>query len=1018
MNDPRGSVWRKWDLHVHTPDSLLHQYGGADPWARFLDEIEALPAEFKVIGINDYIFLDGYRRILAEQEKGRLKNIDLFLPVIELRLDKFGGSASHLSRVNYHVIFSNGLTPDTIEQQFLNALSSKYVLSPEYNHLRGKWAAIATKQSLFDLGTEIINSVPPEERGKFHAPLIEGFNNLCVSLDALKEALGSHYFDGKFATAVGKTEWADIKWNDQSIAEKKTIINDADLVFISSETIEDWQKARDSLTSARVNNRLLDCSDAHAYSDAAHKNKLGKCWTWIKADPTFEGLLQVLNEPESRVFVGEEPPKLVQVRSNKTKFINSISIERKTSATLPEIWFNNIIPLNCDLIAIIGNKGKGKSALTDTIGLLCNTKQHADFTFLSQQSFRQPRDNKAKYFTAKLTWESGSTITKGLDETVDEEQPELVKYIPQNFLEKICTQLGRIEESAFDRELKKVIFSHVEPADRLGKASLDELISYKTSEADAKLRILKRELHRLNEQIISVEDRSQPAYRTKLQNLLALKRTELEAHHKTKPAAVVKPETDPVKQREISKVTLALDAAKKELAEFDNQIQQLTTERGRVAQFIATCERLIGRVENLEREIQAFVSDSKSDLANIGLTTESIIQVKVDKQPLFDKRKTFFEREGVIAAQLDPTKSGTVAQKKTQTEAKIKQLQSQLDEPNKNYQRYEGALKMWELRQRAITGAADKLDTIKYFESELSALDNIPNELTALRRNRLAKSKEIHAVVRQLTDAYRELYGPVHDFIESRSLAKEKFHLNFDVSIVDAGFLDRFFSIVSHGLSGSFCGIEEGRKVLGTILARHDFNTEGGIESFITEIMDALEHDRRPGGNATRPVDQIRKGKDVCELYDLIFSLDYLKPRYALKMADKELQQLSPGERGTLLLVFYLLVDRDDIPLVIDQPEENLDNQTVYELLVPCMKEAKMRRQIFIVTHNPNLAVVCDAEQVICAELNKKANYRMDYLSGAIENPAINRAIVDVLEGTMPAFKNRDSKYYGPDDVG
>ena len=96
---------------------------------------------------------------------------------------------------------------------------------------------------------------------------------------------------------------------------------------------------------------------------------------------------------------------------------------------------------------------------------------------------------------------------------------------------------------------------------------------------------------------------------------------------------------------------------------------------------------------------------------------------------------------------------------------------------------------------------------------------------------------------------------------------------------------------------------------------------------------------------------------------------------------------------------------------MIDQPEENLDNQTVYELLVQCIKEAKQRRQILIVTHNPNLAVVCDAEQVICAGLDKKDNYRMKYLSGGIENPKINKAIVGVLEGTMPAFDNRDSKY-------
>jgi hypothetical protein len=66
---------------------------------------------------------------------------------------------------------------------------------------------------------------------------------------------------------------------------------------------------------------------------------------------------------------------------------------------------------------------------------------------------------------------------------------------------------------------------------------------------------------------------------------------------------------------------------------------------------------------------------------------------------------------------------------------------------------------------------------------------------------------------------------------------------------------------------------------------------------------------------------------------------------------------------------------------------------------------------VIIVTHNPNLAVVCDAEQIICASLDKARNSEMRYLSGAIENPLINKAIIDILEGTRPAFENRDSKY-------
>ena len=113
-----------------------------------------------------------------------------------------------------------------------------------------------------------------------------------------------------------------------------------------------------------------------------------------------------------------------------------------------------------------------------------------------------------------------------------------------------------------------------------------------------------------------------------------------------------------------------------------------------------------------------------------------------------------------------------------------------------------------------------------------------------------------------------------------------------------------------------------------------------------------------------------------------------------------------------MLLIFYLFIDKEDTPLVIDQPEENLDNESVYAVLVKCIKEAKKRRQIIIVTHNPNLAVVCDAEQVIYAEIDKQNGNQITYTCGAIENPIINKKLIDVLEGTRPAFSNRGHKYY------
>src|SRR5262249_33502196 len=112
-----GSTWSKWDLHVHTPKSLRQQYGGDsdDAWERFVRDLEALPPELKVIGVNDYLFVDGYEKLLGFKNSGRLSNIDLLLPVVELRLDKFGGvvrrqedgrySESEFSRINLHVIF-------------------------------------------------------------------------------------------------------------------------------------------------------------------------------------------------------------------------------------------------------------------------------------------------------------------------------------------------------------------------------------------------------------------------------------------------------------------------------------------------------------------------------------------------------------------------------------------------------------------------------------------------------------------------------------------------------------------------------------------------------------------------------------------------------------------------------------------------------------------------------------------------------------------------------------------------
>ena len=466
MSDPRGSVWGKWDLHVHTPDSLIHSYGGADAWDKFIDALSKLPPEFKVLGINDYIFLDGYKKVVAAKEAGKLPNIDLLLPVIELRLDKFGGSKSGLSRVNYHIIFSNEIAPEIIEAQFLSALCSKYVLTPKFDELRtsGKCAAVPTRKSIEDLGRLIIESVPAEEKSKYQAPIIEGFNNLCLNLSAIQDVLKSHYFVGKTLTAVGKTEWADIKWNDQSIADKKTIINGTDLVFISSTTAGDWAKAQKSLTDGGVNDRLLDCSDAHQFADSSDKDRLAKCFTWIKADPTFEGLRQAVFEYRSRIHIADVPPiePVLQIKKIELNFSGNASLSRGDRSDVFCFRGTQEIAFSPYLTCIIGGRGTGKSTLLNLI--------HEKLDPGSTEFFKQNRLSP-----------TGTTVDSGVHIDGISEQ-RVVEFLQQNEIEQFATDHKRLTAAIFTR---------------LRKLDTEALLQEKESAVDAAIAATEKQLLRL-----------------------------------------------------------------------------------------------------------------------------------------------------------------------------------------------------------------------------------------------------------------------------------------------------------------------------------------------------------------------------------------------------------------------------------------------------------------------------------------------------------------------------------------
>ena len=142
-----------------------------------------------------------------------------------------------------------------------------------------------------------------------------------------------------------------------------------------------------------------------------------------------------------------------------------------------------------------------------------------------------------------------------------------------------------------------------------------------------------------------------------------------------------------------------------------------------------------------------------------------------------------------------------------------------------------------------------------------------------------------------------------------------------------------------------------------------------------------------------------------------LYGTDHIAIRYSIDYDRVDIRKLSPGNRGIVLLLLYLaLDDADDRPLIIDQPEENLDPQSVFDELVSLFLEAKKKRQVIMVTHNANLVVNTDADQIIVAQVGPHRLGELPpitYLSGGLESGHIRRAVCDILEGGERAFQER-----------
>ncbi|USQ97342.1 TrlF family AAA-like ATPase [Caulobacter sp. RL271] len=1020
---PRGSVWREWDLHIHTPASFFWKgqkfLGDSTAAANnpLVDEMigalnDAKPAVF---GIMDYWNFDGWFALKNRlgQPGAPTLNKTVF-PGIELRI------SSPKGRLNAHMIFSDKASDQDL-RDFVSAMRIELIDKPLSTAALIECARDAGADKLKKHGykkedVDGDNAIALKAGYEIAELKVEPYRE---ALKRLPEGLAVGFMPFGTYDGLGDINPMDHYAYALSLFRASTIFEVRDdptwHAFVGTKTPQN-EKFFDAFKAALggVPRLPVSGSDAHCFVGVAGDNNQrgyggfpsGRK-TWIKADPTWEGLLQAIKEPEKRCYIGAVPPKVEKVNSDRTFYIDRVELQKVAGSTLADDWFDGVhLPLNPDLVAVIGNKGSGKSALADVIALLGNSKDARHFSFLRPERFRGKSGEPARQFNGSLHWRAGLPNEANLADNPSAERVELVKYIPQGRFEALCNDHVTGKSDAFEIELRSVIFDHLGDA-RMGALSFDQLTEQQEIGFRATLGEHRKNLGALNRTIASIERNLHPTIKDNLEEQIKLKKLQLAELDAAKPQEVPEPTGDLNEEQAAAAARLGEIS---ETLKISTEAEKALLEgQGSSRTKLQAAKTVLDRLAILQGQIALFESDVSEDLAKIGMAIAAIVELKIDSAPLRASIATF---DAEIKA--GATKLELIGADRQKLDGEAAALREKLNEPQRLRQAYNEAFKIWEARRNALVGSDETPDSIKGLEKRRELVMNLPERFQVRSDERLEIVRKIYDVLSQQREARSLLFKPLQDVIQANRLIRDEYKLQFEanLNVFHEAVSETLFSMVKQNI-GALRGEDESRSAIKQRVDQVSFNGREGAVGFVQSVATLLEESSRQSEPAGKGILAImRKDRQPEEIYDYLYGLEYIEPKYTLLFQDTPIEQLSPGQRGALLLIFYLLVDRGRNPIILDQPEENLDNETIVNLLVPVICEAKKNRQIIMVTHNPNLAVVCDAEQIIRASFDRRGKSAITYQSGSIEDGVINSHVVNVLEGTKGAFDNRSGKYH------
>ena len=967
VNDAVGAVWRRWEPHIHTPGTAMNDNYKSASLSDFLDRVEQAVPVVECLGITDYYLTRRYEEVRAAVASGRLPGVRMLFCNIELRLS-IETKAS--KGVNIHLLVS----PDdprhgTEIRRFLSKLTFRFA--------GGNFQC--TEDDLRRLGRAYDPSIKDDE-----AALQTGVNQFKVGFNQLRDeyedsawmrknvliAVAGSSNDGTAGLQDGSSSFA---------AVRKTIEASAHIIFTATpKNIEFW-RGEGTLNPDQLAQQYggpkpcLHGSDAHSLDEVAKPDNDRLCW--MKGDPTFEALKQACFEPSGRVSIGPVAPETetpYSVRSVATPTISWL---------LP-----NGLPINPGMVAIIGARGSGKTALADLIAHAGDSPSPTQ----SPQSFLSRARNHVASSEVVASWSDGTDSERSLG-LAPEDLPE-VHYLTQQFVDRLCSSEAESDELL--GEIKRVVFLAHQPESRLGAEDFDALVDLKSSATQRAVGTLSHQLDQLSQDLLT--ERSWYARGKQLQRDLQraredLKKTETTQHNLIQPGG-------------------------KERADYYTRLGSEISSRQKRVQAL---DRMLESYRKLGREVERY-------------QTEVLPRVVQELQQTFgsdiltdDEWKQFVPQfagdPGVVVARRIKSQEAlvrgvTASEGATPTQTASAQDLSKcgLEVLKQEYERVGvliGADQKNVQRLRQLNDLHKTQETkLQRLQEDLKRAGESPGRMNAILAERAKLYGRFFELVIEQCQILADLYAPLADHLSDAASSASKLSLRVVRSIDVEGWAEAGERLLDLRKTGKFRGHGAlAQAARGHLLAAWQDGTA-------TEVAEAMESFRAAYNDSLLEQSGVDRNSDqyqewVINLGRWLYSTDHIKVHYSIDYEGIPITQLSPGTRGIVLLLLYLALDLEDSrPLIIDQPEENLDPKSVFTELLALFREARRRRQVIIVTHNANLVVNTDVDQVIVASCTKPgigAPPQFQYLSGGLENPAVRSEVCEILEGGEAAFRQR-----------